>query len=138
MANPEIIQIINTSTGGVVSPGQTRVARKGAVVFTIDSGMATVFLPNTGDFKIDPAARTASEGGAKTTATGRGMGIQLRVTPKEPAKITRKDQRASVDAIPFSVYIDGAQTFAMPVSPSFFTASLMNQVTSPVMILDPP
>jgi len=132
------IQIVNTSTGGVVSPSRTAVARKEVVVFTIDSGTATVFLPNTGDFKIDPAARTASEGSAETTATGKGMGIQLRVGPKMPAKITRKDQRGSVEAIPYTVYIDGAQTFAMPASSSYFTASLMNQVSVPVMILDPP
>jgi hypothetical protein len=138
MATTKTVQIVNTANGGFVSPGRTPVAQGDVVLFTIDSGTATVFLPNTGDFEIAATARTATEGGAETTARGKGAGIQLRVGPKDPARIKRKAKGRSVEAIPFAVCIDGAQAFAMPATSSVIAMLSTVQVTSPVMILDPP
>ena len=131
------IQIINAGNGGFVYPAETHVAQGGTVVFTIDQGWATVALPNTGDFACVATPASAGPGGQLPSAAG--MGILLRVGQNAPAKLTRsKSRRASVKAIPFIVCIDGAETFAMPASASYWTMSSMNPVSCPVIILDPP
>jgi hypothetical protein len=138
MATIKSVLITNTPNGGFVSPGRVPAAQGDVIVFTIDSGTATVFVPNTGDFEPVATSRTATEGGVQQPLVVKGTGIVLRVGPKMLAKLKRKAAGRSAEIVPYAVYIDGAQAFASAATSAYFMPFSMNIVTSPVIILDPP
>jgi hypothetical protein len=115
------VKIEYAISGGKVTPAKLdHVRTKDEVVFTIDQGTATVFVPDATYIE-----NQVVEEDKPVTGKVKGKAILLKVSPNKESKITRKKSVPDKLPCPYAVYIDGTDGFAM-------------QATSPVMILDPP
>lgn len=117
------IWIKKTETGGSVCKLETTVGRGDVVLFQVDPQTptwATVYIPNAQDFEY--VGKPAKRNKMTQIEMGETVSMQFRVDAAG-VKIRRLDQQRTIYVCPFTVYIDGADTFV---------------ASTPVMLLDPP